>query len=94
MASLGFENVDHGKNQKAKINHFHKTALFIIDLYYSPLNNDMIQYQYNTNASADCFLFVCLFFVFVVTIVVVVVSYANSKIQDNEIIGPQKGAKK
>ena len=32
------------KKQKAKINHFRKTALFVIDLYYSTLN-DMIHYQ-------------------------------------------------
>ena len=39
-----------------------RQLLFIIYLYYSTLNNDIIHYQLNTNAGADCFvcLFVCL----------------------------------
>ena len=38
-----------------------RQLLFIMGLYYSTLNNDIIHYHSNTNAGADCFFFVCLF---------------------------------
>ena len=48
------------KSQKPKLTISVRQLLFIIDLYYSTLNNDIIHYQSNTNAGADCFvLFVC-----------------------------------
>ena len=51
------------KSDKPKLTISVRQLLFIIDLYYSTLNNDIIHYQLNTNAGAGCFvcLFVCLF---------------------------------
>ena len=50
------------KSKKPKLTISIRLLLFIIDLYYSNLNNDIIHYQLNTNVGADCcFLFVCLF---------------------------------
>ena len=45
------------KSQKPKLTISVRQLLFIIDLYYSTLNNDIIHYQWNTNAGTDCFLF-------------------------------------
>ena len=47
------------KSKKPKLTISVRQLLFIIDLYYSTLNNDIIHYQLNTNADADSF--VCLF---------------------------------
>ena len=48
------------KNKKPKLTIYIRQLLFIMELYYSTLNNDTIHYQLNTNAGADWFfLFVC-----------------------------------
>ena len=44
-------------SKKPKLTISVRQLLFIIDLYYSTLNNDIIHYQSNTNAGADCWFF-------------------------------------
>ena len=41
----GFKNVGHGKKQKAKINHFRKTAFIYDRFILFTFDNDIIHYQ-------------------------------------------------
>ena len=45
------------KSKKQKLTISVTQLLFIIDLYHSTLNNDIIHYQSNANAGADCVFF-------------------------------------
>ena len=70
------------KSKKSKLTLSVRQLLFIIDLYYSTLNNDVIHYQWNTNAGADCLFFVCLF------------SYANTtQFRTMKWLGHRRGPK-
>ena len=42
------------KSKKPKLTFSVRQLLFIIDLYFSTLNNDIIHYQQDTKAGADC----------------------------------------
>ena len=70
------------KNKQPKLTISVRQLLFIIDLYYWTLNNDIIHYPWNTNTGADCFFF---FFFF---------SYANTtQFRAMKWLGHRKGPK-